>query len=612
MTSVAGQIKAKGAGGPCAPDIAFASDTWTISGGESSSNYTTRFGWHGFRYVEVTLTTPSLTATTTTSLSSTFTSSFPLFVGVKVNADVPSRLNLTTSDPKVNAVHAMVRNSILANLHSVQSDCPHRERFGYGGDTAGTHQVAMDNFDMRRFYSKTVQDNLDAQRANDGFTETAPFVGIADGSPGGGAGPVAWESASALVAWHLFTTYGDRAPMTTAYPHLRKNLRFLLSLRNATTGLIDCNCELGDWMGLEPSSPQLAANVFLYLTADAVQHIAGELGDKEGQKSIAASIADLRAAFLKGYYNATSGAVWQGTQFAQAAALALPGLLDAAQSKAAMSVLVRNIEAAGNHSACGNFGITFLFRALPAHGRADLAYAIATQTTYPSYLFMRASGATTLWESWQYSNNTFSHLHHMFGGVDEFLVAHVAGLRVVQQQGSRDMNSHDSDVSTPRPRQSAVVDPSLAGLFDSLTSATAELDTPLGRAAVAWRTVPDVVVQQEQEDEQQKLGAVAGGGRRRAMVVEMEVDVPMETEAAVRVPCLDGKAGGAAGAAPRCATTVASASGGLLSGVPQTFTCLPGGRCFSTVTLRHPGKYMLSSRAAAAAAAAAAEGAASR
>ena len=47
--------------------------------------------------------------------------------------------------------------------------------------------TAMLKFDMARFYEKSVLDLADSVRPNGGFTETSPFVGIADAGLGGGA-----------------------------------------------------------------------------------------------------------------------------------------------------------------------------------------------------------------------------------------------------------------------------------------------------------------------------------------------------------------------------------------------------------------------------------------
>ena len=45
----------------------------------------------------------------------------------------------------------MCQWTFLSNLFGVQSDCPHRERFGYGGDLVTTSDAFMLNYDMADF-----------------------------------------------------------------------------------------------------------------------------------------------------------------------------------------------------------------------------------------------------------------------------------------------------------------------------------------------------------------------------------------------------------------------------------------------------------------------------
>jgi len=52
------------------------------------------------------------------------------------------------------------------------------------------------------------------------------------------------------------------------------------------------------------------------------------------------------------------------------------------------------------HLGTGLVGSRWLMRALSDNGRPDLAYALATQTTYPSWGYMVEKGATTFWELW--------------------------------------------------------------------------------------------------------------------------------------------------------------------------------------------------------------------
>ena len=57
-------------------------------------------------------------------------------------------------------------NMNLLYYTQVQSDCPHRERLGYGGDALMSGESLLLNFDMTLFYQKRLLDYLDAQRSN--------------------------------------------------------------------------------------------------------------------------------------------------------------------------------------------------------------------------------------------------------------------------------------------------------------------------------------------------------------------------------------------------------------------------------------------------------------
>lgn len=140
-----------------------------------------------------------------------------------MRTDVDLVANFSSSSPALDRLRTLNRHTFDANLMSVQSDCPHRERFGYGGDALGCGEAGLSIYDWEAFYAKRVRDFNDAQRlsaASDaaaagrdgagrggatffrgggtqlgGFTETAPFVGISDGGVGpAGSGPIGWQS----------------------------------------------------------------------------------------------------------------------------------------------------------------------------------------------------------------------------------------------------------------------------------------------------------------------------------------------------------------------------------------------------------------------------------
>lgn len=55
-------------------------------------------------------------------------------------------------------------------MMAIQSDCPHRERFGYTGDALATLPVSLALFDGAAFYEKRLYDILDSLRPNGGVT----------------------------------------------------------------------------------------------------------------------------------------------------------------------------------------------------------------------------------------------------------------------------------------------------------------------------------------------------------------------------------------------------------------------------------------------------------
>ena len=62
--------------------------------------------------------------------------------------------------------------------------------------------------------------------------------------------------------------------------------------------------------------------------------------------------------------------------------------------------LLEQIIANDYHVSCGVIGIQWLMRYLSDCGHGDIAYKMATQTSYPSWGYMLENGATTIWELW--------------------------------------------------------------------------------------------------------------------------------------------------------------------------------------------------------------------
>ncbi len=413
MTSVCGQIKQGGQNyrydGNGAPKTAWQMEEYILKG-EGEEVYTPRFTFHGFRYVEVTgfPGQPTLGS----------------LEGLRVNSDVPTVGSFTCSNERLNRIQQMVLWTELSNLFSVESDCPHREKFGYGGDIVAAGEMAMLNFGMSGFYAKAVQDLADAVRPNGGFTETSPFVGISDEGLGDKSGPIGWGTAYPFLLWRLYQHYGDRRLLEENYAPVKRWIALLQSC--AKDGTLDNG--ISDHESLAPKPRALTGTAFYYFNAKLFASIARVLG-KTSDAAQAEALADsIKAAFNRKLLQPGTGKYDTATQACQAFALYMD-LVPPEEKDRALAVFVRDVDDThAGHLTTGIFGTKFMLHALTDLGRADVAFKVVNQSTFPGWGYMLEKGATTLWEHWEWSDNTYSHNHPMFGSVSEWFYQALAGI----------------------------------------------------------------------------------------------------------------------------------------------------------------------------------------
>ena len=85
---------------------------------------------------------------------------------------------------------------------------------------------------------------------------------------------------------------------------------------------------------------------------------------------------------------------------------------------------------------------------------------------------MLENGATTLWEHWEFSDNTFSHNHPMFGSVSEWFYKALAGINPAP-----DAVGFDKIIIQPQP-------------VGDLKWVKASYDSVHGRIVSEWRQEP--------------------------------------------------------------------------------------------------------------------------
>jgi alpha-L-rhamnosidase len=408
MTSVAGQVKRRGVGGPGAPDTAYGCDRFILDG-KGLEVFQPPFTFHGFRYAEVSGYPGRLTAAD--------------IRGLAIHAAVPRAGAFSCSDTLVNSIQQACVNTFLSNVTGVQSDCPHRERFGYGGDMVATCEALMNNFDMAAFYAKAAVDYGDAARPGGVLTETAPYVGISDAGLVPGAGPVEWGSALPVLLYRLYEYYGDLRLIRREYPRVKGWVDFLS--RHADSGII--RTSLGDWESLDPKQNAVSATAFYYFDARLASLFAGLLNKKGDSIRLAGLAAKIRAAFRDRFFDPSTGEVGIHTASTQAYALHF-GLTPRSATHKVMAVMLADIAAHDDHVSAGMFATKYIPDLLSASGHGEVAFRMVGQRTFPGWAYMLSHGATTIWEHWAFSDNTYSHNHPMFASISQWFYRRLAGI----------------------------------------------------------------------------------------------------------------------------------------------------------------------------------------
>ena len=401
MTQVAGQIK-KGNGGSGAPDVAMQRDV-LVCRGEDRERFEPPFTWHVGRYAEIRGVKALPTMAVVRALRSDV-------------ADAEPGASFVSDDDAWTRIHDLCRRTFKANLVGVQSDCPGRERLGYGGDIVATCEAMMLNFDMREFYLKTLQDFADEAEDDGWITETAPFVGLADRGFGGRSGPISWALAVPVLIDGIIRHYPDATARALAfYPVCARYV-----------ALVDAKCPdgivpmcIGDHEALERAPDDVTATAHWHEFVRLTASFARRLGRTEEAAKLSALQSKIAAAFQSKYVK--DGVVANGTQSAQSIALYL-GLVPADQVAAATARLLRTIEEKGFAPTTGIFSTRYMLLYLSGHGQHELARRIVRHRGFPGWLHMLDRGATTLWETWKESDDVFSNCHPMFGSVDEWLL----------------------------------------------------------------------------------------------------------------------------------------------------------------------------------------------
>jgi len=405
LTTVCGQIKKKGMGGVGAPDIAWQTDTYILKD-ENPVWFQPEFTFHTFRYMEVS----GISAQPALSDIS----------GLALSTAVQADNNFYSSSDLLNSIQDATQRTFRSNLMSVQSDCAAREKFGYGGDLNATSESFIYNFDMKSFYRKTVYDWVDA--INDSiFVDTAPFVGIQYCG-------LSWESAFLTTQYYLLLYYDDQELVKEMYEFNKKWME--KAQRIHPRGVVDSG--LGDHESLSPVPVELTGTSHYLMCAEIMQHFASIMNDRASEKKYEQLAVSLRKQLKEQFWSKpVTEKINKQTLFAT---LLYHKVIPEEETKMAVDSLIQAIkEAPASHFTTGIFGTKYILEALSEYVSPEKVFEIVNSKEFPGWGFMISRGATTIWETWKESDDTFSNCHPMFGTITEWFYRWLGGIRPILQ-----------------------------------------------------------------------------------------------------------------------------------------------------------------------------------
>lgn len=427
-----------------------ATSRYILKGAADGETHQDSLTFYGYRYVEVTVTTPDTSVTVTNVTGKVATSAL---------RDIG---NVTTNDPLINQLFSNVRWGQRGNYLWIPTDCPQRdERLGWTGDTQIFANTALYNGDATNFLSHFMDSTVDCAvtygAGGAQFPDVVPRAQFLRAASG-------WSDVGTVVPWTVWQMTGDATIIDRNWEALAKYIDWMHARTGATYR--GPGSWTGDWLSFQGSANQLLSDAYYAYSTKLVIDMARATGRDADAERFEALLANIKAAFITNWLGTDpvtgrtivrssvggNSSAEDNSQTALLWTLKLGFYANEQQRAELLQGLVENIQNSPDYKAAnpdssrvdyaentlsvGFLGVNVLAPVLTAEGRVDVAYALLHQDAMPSWLYSVRSGATTVWERWNsYSNedgfgpsgmNSFN--HYSYGAIAEWIYEHVAGI----------------------------------------------------------------------------------------------------------------------------------------------------------------------------------------
>jgi len=346
----------------------------------------------------------------------------------QVNTDVPMAGDFNSSDSTLNSIHRICTKAMISNLHSIPTDCPHREKNGWMGDVVTGIEFGMANYDLAALITKFTRDIFDTQDADGRLSIIAP-----DNDYAKGLSPL-WSSACVHLPWYMYNYYGDSRLFERYWEKMKLYADGVWKYKQVEGKPGVFTDVLADWCSphgnISDEGPEVYTTMNFFLVLKRLSYMANILGKKSDAVEFGKQAEQVREAIYKYCFdekNVVFGGVTPSSYRQGPNAMALKyEIVKPEHKNQILQLLLNDISVSrNNHFYGGIFTGHTLWELMPQTGNAELAYKVAVNDTYPGYGYMLKNGATTVWEHW---DDKSSHIHYFMGFVDNFLNRHVAGI----------------------------------------------------------------------------------------------------------------------------------------------------------------------------------------
>lgn len=376
--------------------------------------------YHGFRYLQITGLNEAPAVEDVT--------------GIVLSSDLVSTGEFECSDELVNQYWNNAVWSQRSNFVDNPTDCAQRdERHGWAGDAQIFSGMACYNSAVDDFYRKYLTELCDLQSEDGAFPDMAPRnFGTGWDGRGGAGGNNCWGDAAVVIAWNLYTQYGDVNVLEEHYEALCKWVDYLEE--HSENGLRLGETGYGDHFSVESTPKGLTDTAWSAHSADLLSKISTILGKEQEAIHYNQLFEQFREAWLKEYVS-EDGVIECYSQTAYALGLEFH-LFPENLKQTAAECLLNNVTFNQYEFHAGYAGLSYLLPVLSEAGHSDVAYEILCNTGERSLLYPVTQGATTTPEYLSAYRETDGELlldgslnHYAYGAPAEWLYTHVLGIQ---------------------------------------------------------------------------------------------------------------------------------------------------------------------------------------